>query len=367
MEVFLAVQADFFTHPSELDPEGADGRGRGGSGSLRGGGGGPFRPPLHQLTRQLSKGVACGSNAFAGLGSTSNAVVSSASAATTNLVRHVSLEVSQAKKDFNLGCAASFVRSSSLSQACASSSSFSRSCGSFSNLPTIKHGQPYTEQGLAGFPSLTSRGHHVSELSSSSSASCADTGGFDNYAVSELDEDEAFGNTVRCDGGAGGGHSGMQRGDSQHHRTFQSSYSSGTVGVIHNEQSGARFDRRTVGGSVVGGVGSGSVIGGNQHLFVESEVVQQQQHHHSSSISCSSSSATLSTAEGLQIVQQKQLNVTNSFPNLVDMSGVTQGPGPKKKLPRTLSTSALRIKTRSPFWEKFWNNGQAPTSGSIKQ
>jgi len=63
------------------------------------------------------------------------AVVNRASSATSNIVRQVSLEVNQAKKDFKLGGNSSFMRSTSLSQAVESSSTFSRSCGQFTNLP----------------------------------------------------------------------------------------------------------------------------------------------------------------------------------------------------------------------------------------
>ena len=55
--------------------------------------------------------------------------------------------------------------------------------------------------------------------------------------------------------------------------------------------------------------------------------------------------------------RQQSLVVNHSFPDLYDMT--TQG-----KLPRTLSTSALRIKSRSIFWEKFWQGPMEPRMGS---
>ncbi|KAK8748620.1 hypothetical protein OTU49_015893, partial [Cherax quadricarinatus] len=48
---------------------------------------------------------------------------------------------------------------------------------------------------------------------------------------------------------------------------------------------------------------------------------------------------------------RQNLTVNHSFPDLQDMGG-------HDKLPRTLSTSALRIKSRSLFWEKFWQGPQ---------
>ena len=77
-----------------LDPV-YDGGERGPTSSRYGGG---QRPPLQSLTRQLSKGVSSTiSNRIPA------AVASRASAATSNLIRHVSLEVNQAKQDFKLG------------------------------------------------------------------------------------------------------------------------------------------------------------------------------------------------------------------------------------------------------------------------
>lgn len=54
---------------------------------------------------------------------------------------------------------------------------------------------------------------------------------------------------------------------------------------------------------------------------------------------------------------RQNLTVNHSFPDLYDMAG-------REKLPRTLSTSALRIKTRSSFWEKFWQCHQEARLGS---
>lgn len=39
---------------------------------------------------------------------------------------------------------------------------------------------------------------------------------------------------------------------------------------------------------------------------------------------------------------------------MADIKNEESGNNPPATLPRTLSTSALRIKTRSSFWEKFW-------------
>ena len=70
-------------------------------------------------------------------------------------------------------------------------------------------------------------------------------------------------------------------------------------------------------------------------------------------------------------VQQKFLSVTNSFPDLVNMDSpgtqsLSQVPLPKK-LPRTLSTSALRIKGRSPAWLKFWQRDSTVSPWQAKQ
>ncbi|MPC30007.1 hypothetical protein E2C01_023261 [Portunus trituberculatus] len=58
-----------------------------------------------------------------------------------------------------------------------------------------------------------------------------------------------------------------------------------------------------------------------------------------------------------EAARQQSLAVNHSFSDLYDMS--SQG-----KLPRTLSTSALRIKSRSIFWEKFWQGPLEPRVGS---
>lgn len=54
---------------------------------------------------------------------------------------------------------------------------------------------------------------------------------------------------------------------------------------------------------------------------------------------------------------RQNLTVNHSFPDLYDMAG-------RDKLPRTLSTSALRIKSRSTFWDKFWQSHQEVRLGS---
>lgn len=58
-----------------------------------------------------------------------------------------------------------------------------------------------------------------------------------------------------------------------------------------------------------------------------------------------------------EAARQQSLAVNHSFPDLYDMAG-------QSKLPRTLSTSALRIKNRSVFWEKFWQGPLEPRVGS---
>lgn len=58
-----------------------------------------------------------------------------------------------------------------------------------------------------------------------------------------------------------------------------------------------------------------------------------------------------------EAVRRQNLTVNHSFPDLYDMAG-------RDKLPRTLSTSALRIKNRSLFWEKFWQGPQQPRISS---
>ena len=66
-----------------------------------------------------------------------------------------------------------------------------------------------------------------------------------------------------------------------------------------------------------------------------------------------SESLTLSMALATPEVSSN-IASNHSFPDLLEMAT-----GHDNKLPRTLSTSALRIKTRSPFWEKFWGCHQA--------
>ena len=71
----------------------------------------------------------------------------------------------------------------------------------------------------------------------------------------------------------------------------------------------------------------------------------------------------------LETQELRQLGAANnSSPNLQDMTGGGQG-GAGGKLPRTLSTSVLRIKARSAFWDKLWvnSNPSASKGASFKQ
>ena len=257
------------------------------------------RPPLQSLTRKLSKGVSSTISSRIPA-----SVASRASAATSNLVRHVSLEVSQAKKDFKLASASSFMRSTSLSQAVESSSSFSRSCGQFTNLPR------HLEQ-------LEREEHQEEKV-------CVSSEEADSFSLTEDLNEVAtvFGGSRVID----------ENSVTSFHRTSNSSFRSSANSS-----------------------GCGTAVAS----YKQSEILSQQ------------GSSVQASAHLTAAVSGGGLNPTNSFPNLVEMTSVTQGAPAKKKLPRTLSTSALRIKTntRSPFWEKFWGSGhgQAHQHSSGKQ
>ena len=255
-------------------------------------------------------------------------------------MRHISIDVhNQAKKNYNLGYATSFLRSTSLSQAIECSPTFSKSCGNFPNLPVFcseledEAGDDGSNNNNDIVVDNFTRCHPARRVTSSGSSDSIGT----NLVISQEVNEDIFGSHQVI-----------------HEDTAFESNTSGQRAIFSVNQSRASTRIAQINKSVHSSSGS---------QIIDGRVVQ------SSSVSSSSSSATLASVQGgggLQ-VQQKYLNVTNSFPNLVDMAGVVPGPASKKKLPRTLSTSALRIKTRSPFWEKFWGSDQTQSSGIVKQ